>query len=65
MKIETLVDVIGVTFGEFGKGYTCVQAVLELLETIAVNDISVDDPVFKDFVKDSPDKKTPENSEGY
>ena len=27
-------------------------AVLELLETIAANDISVDDPVFKDFVKE-------------
>ena len=32
--IETLVDIIGVTFGEFGKGYTGVQAVLELLELI-------------------------------
>ena len=32
MKFETLVDVIGGTFGELGKGYTGVQAVLELLE---------------------------------
>ena len=32
--IETLVDIIGGTFGEFGKDYTGVQAVLELLELI-------------------------------
>ena len=32
MKFETLVDGIGGTFGELGKGYTGVQAVLDLLE---------------------------------
>ena len=32
--IETLVDIIGGTFCEFGKDYTGVQAVLELLELI-------------------------------